>query len=297
MNKKTLTVKEAIRKLRKDAKRFLPNLDSDCMQAMEHILELNETGILQKLEEKLTPRQEERLSRLIARLKMREPLEYITGNADFMGFRFRVTPDTLIPRVETETIVEVALSKIHEFTSTAKKEQKIRIADIGTGTGCIIISLANMLRVPAELWASDLSVEAIEVARENAKIHGKEKDIRFITGSLLEPYSQNKKFDILLANLPYVNKNRLSSLPSSVINFEPKIALNGGRNGTDLTSAFLSQATALIKDEATIIMEIAKRQVREISEYVERYFANVDIVVHQPPIGTDIRILEINVHS
>ncbi len=166
---------------------------------------------------------------LVKRRLNREPLQYITGNQEFWSLKFLVSPAVLIPRQETELLVEEAI-KI-KGGKLLKNNHQPRILDLGTGSGAIAISLAKEIQ-SATMWASDISFEALAVARANAKHHGLEKRIRFCQGDLWQPFRNTLGyFDMIVSNPPYIPSKNFNSLPKEIQYYEPRIALEGYENG------------------------------------------------------------------
>jgi release factor glutamine methyltransferase len=183
-----------------------------------------------------------------------KPVEYVTGHTEFCGLDFLVTQDTLIPRIESEQIVDLALKYI-EGHSLAHPT----IADIGTGSGCLGLSLASKLskmNTPYSIFLSDISPRALKVADLNAQrlLHSPE-NIFFIESNLLESYPQIK-FDLILANLPYIPSKNIHNLDSSVKDFEPKLALDGGKEGNLYINALLSKLPQFLNKRGRAIFEI-----------------------------------------
>ncbi len=195
----------------------------------------------------------EALAEFWARVERRlahEPLPYLLGEAEFFGLRFRVTPAVLIPRPETEQLVELALAWLRAHP------QARRVADVGTGSGCIAVSVAcHAPQVQVE--ALDISAEALEVAQFNARRHGVADRIHFRQGHLLEPLAA--AVDVLLSNPPYVADEEWPDLPPSVRR-EPRLALVGGKAGLDLIAALLEQAPRVLKPGGLLLMEMGAQQ-------------------------------------
>ena len=183
-----------------------------------------------------------------------KPVEYVTGHVEFFGLDFLVTPDTLIPRIESEQIVTMALHYIEDQDLTHPV-----IADIGTGSGCLGLSLAVALgkrQTPYTIFLSDISSQALKVADLNAQrlLHSPE-NLFFQESNLLESFP-NIKFDLILANLPYIPSKNIENLDSSVKDFEPKIALDGGSKGNLFINALLSKLPQYLSQDGQAIFEI-----------------------------------------
>lgn len=195
---------------------------------LRHILNLDRVRYFQEFDSELTPEQESRFLSLIRRHINSEPVAYITGHKEFFGIEFDVDSRALIPRPETELLVETALE------IAAERDIKT-IADVGTGSGAIAIALARKL--PAiKIYASDISGLALELARQNCQKCGVLDKVCLLEGDMLEPLPE--PVDLIIANLPYVKEAELNE-PS--IKFEPELALNGGPDGLDRIRRFCPQ--------------------------------------------------------
>lgn len=183
-----------------------------------------------------------------------KPVEYLTGHAQFCELDFLVNSSTLIPRLESEKIVKLALDFIekNELTHPA-------IADIGSGSGCLGLSLASILlkrQIPYTIYLSDISLPALQTARENAqRLIFSPANLFFQESDLFESYPRIK-FDLIVANLPYIPTANISTLPSSVKNFEPLPALDGGPGGTTVINRLLKQLPRFLSSQGMAILEI-----------------------------------------
>lgn len=198
---------------------------------------------------------------VIERRRAGEPIQYITGEAEFYGLPFRVTPDVLIPRPETEHSVEKVLELAASFA-------RPRIVDVGTGSGAIAVALANKLP-SAAITSTDLSSAALEVARENAGRNGVADRIRFVEGDLLGPVA-TQQFDIVVSNPPYVAEADCASLAVEVRDFEPAQALFAGTDGLAIYRRLIPQAFAALAAGGFIVLEIGCGQESAIRELLEQ---------------------------
>lgn len=192
-----------------------------------------------------------------------KPVEYITGRAEFCGREFLVTPDVLIPRIETE---ELVVHSIKLVTSLDKSE--IMVADIGTGCGCVGITLyleLIKLGIRPTVYMSDVSEKALKVAEENINVIPSERSesrdpakrsIVTIQSDLFSDYPKDLKFDLIVANLPYIPSARIPKLPESVRKFEPRSAIDGGRDGAVLIKKLINQSRKRLYSGGKIILEI-----------------------------------------
>lgn len=211
---------------------------------LQHILCLDSVLLFLEHGEELTPTQAKLLNNLLELRVSGEPLAYVTGKREFYGREFRVNPRVLIPRPETEHLIEKALEIVSLIQSPV-------IADIGTGSGVIAISLAA--EVPqARVIAIDISDPAIDTARSNARCHGVESHITFLFGDLAEPLTE--PVDILIANLPYVKSADCAASP------EPQLALDGGVNGLDVIERLCNGLEGKLKPGGWVLLEIGQGQ-------------------------------------
>ena len=212
---------------------------------LSHVLEQPQTWILAHSEAALSATQQAKLTALIARLKQGEPLPYLTGRQEFFGLSFEVSPAVLIPRPETELLVETALRwlRLHPAADS--------VLDVGTGSGCIAISLAVHAPV-LRVIATDLSAKALSIAQRNAEVHHVEARITCVQADLIP--KDLGRFDLICANLPYVPTSKLAEVNS--LPFEPILALDGGPDGLALIKRCLACAPAHIRAPGMLLFEI-----------------------------------------
>jgi release factor glutamine methyltransferase len=189
---------------------------------------------------------------LIARRAAGTPTQYLTGKQEFWGLEFEVTPAVLIPRPETEHVVEVALERLGaERVSTA-----LRVVDVGTGSGCIAVALAKKLQ-RAEIFATDISVDALDVARRNAEKHGVAARMQFVGCNLLDGVDADAAgLDLIVSNPPYVAREEREHLPREVREHEPHAALFAGPSGPEIYEPLIEQAAAQLKSGGLLVVEI-----------------------------------------
>ena len=209
----------------------------------------------------------------INRLLNDEPLNYVLGYTYFYGYQIMVNNNVLIPRYETEELVGLILSKYDEYFNN----QKIDICDVGTGSGAIAIALKkeedNM-----NVYASDISKDALDVAKINAK--NNDCDINFLQGSMLQPYIDNNiKVDILVSNPPYIKETE--TIESSVLDFEPHIALFGGNDGLKFYRDIFENAHKILKDKALLFFEMGYDQKENLTALARNYFPDSSIEVYR----------------
>lgn len=216
---------------------------------------------------------EELYHRLILRRTRGEPIAYITGHREFWSLDFYVTSEVLVPRPETELLVEATLEMIEETASRDRSEEpdaKFQVLDLGTGSGAIGVSLARERR-DVEIWATDLSPNALEVARANAKRHGVTKRIRFDQGDIFEPIKDRRAFfHGVVSNPPYIRRSEMEDLPREVRDWEPKLALDGGADGLDFHRRIIQQGHLYLMDGGFMVLEIAPDMGQEVCHLFER---------------------------
>jgi release factor glutamine methyltransferase len=219
-----------------------PSIESELL--LRQALGVNMVELYLLYDDDLAPTHQQAAEELIQRRLTGEPMAYIRGKQDFYGLEFYVRPSVLIPRSETELLVEKAIHLAEPFPSPI-------IADIGVGSGVIAVTLAKHLP-QAEIFAIDISPVALEIARLNAGCHGVADRIVFLHGSLLSPL--NKQVDILVANLPYV---KLGELPN---HFEPPESLDGGLDGLRVIDEFCRHLPGKLRPGGSLLMEIGQGQ-------------------------------------
>jgi release factor glutamine methyltransferase len=203
------------------------------------------------------------------------PVEYITGKAEFYERVFKVNKDVLIPRVETEELVDLVLKDIEKL---ANDSSPLLLADIGCGSGAIGLTLgfeSQKLGISTDVYLSDVSKEAVEVAKENEEQLNKKFDnlnFTLITSDLLKNYPIDTKFNILIANLPYIPEQRVDHLGESVKDFEPHIALKGGSNGLVYVYQFLDQASDHLTTNGLVFLEVDHTHTKQdFIQYKDRF--------------------------
>jgi release factor glutamine methyltransferase len=228
-----------------------------------HVVGRDRTWLYSHPEDEITPEQEEQFLALVARRAAGEPTQYLTGKQEFWGLAFEVTPDVLIPRPETEHVIEVALDRLAVREIRAGRKQTLsgeglRIADVGTGSGCIAIALAKDLP-GSKILATDISPAALQVAQRNAIRHNFADRIEFVRANLLEGVSLELKlqhFDLIASNPPYISRREEPTLQREVREHEPALALYGGEEGYELYAALVTQSAAHLKPGGIIVLEL-----------------------------------------
>ncbi len=257
-----MNVKEALGAVRKrlaDAGIEEYGLESELL--VQHLLCVDSVSLFLEHEEKLTFIQSQLLNDLLERRIKGEPLAYITGKREFYGLEFMVNPSVLIPRPETEHLVEKAIELALEIPAPI-------IADIGTGSGAIAVSLAANLP-QAKIYAVDVSDTALDTARFNARRHAVEARITFLYGDLTAPLPE--KADILIANLPYVKSFDCAASP------EPHLALDGGAEGLDVIERLCGGLKGKLKPEGHVLLEIGQGQEEAVKKMLKTALPSAQI--------------------
>ncbi|MBI4267511.1 MAG: peptide chain release factor N(5)-glutamine methyltransferase [Chloroflexi bacterium] len=250
-----------------------PGLESELL--MRHTLHVSRVQLYLELERELDSEQHDKFWYLVNRRASNEPAAYITGHREFYGLDFYVDPDVLIPRPETELLVEKTIELF-------QKQYLSTIAEVGTGSGAIAISLA--LSLPqARIYATDLSPAALKVTRFNCQKHGVAERIQFFKGNLLEPLPG--PVDLIVANLPYVRESELAN--STALCFEPVLALNGGRDGLDTIRQLCHQVNEKLNPGGYLLLEIGQGQGPAVTGYLRSLFPEAAIELIPDFAGID----------
>jgi release factor glutamine methyltransferase len=228
-----------------------------------HVAGRDRTWLYAHPEDEISAEQEQRFLSLVARRAAGEPTQYLTGKQEFWGLVFEVTRDVLIPRPETEHVIEVALDRLAVREIRAGRKQTLsgeglRIADVGTGSGCIAISLAKDLP-GAKFVATDISPEALKVAQRNAERHSFADRIEFVHTNLLESVTNattESRFDLIASNPPYISRREGPTLQREVRDHEPEVALYGGEEGYEIYAALVTQSAAHLVSGGIAVFEL-----------------------------------------
>ena len=250
-----------------------PRLNIELLLA--HVLKKKRLELYLEFEREVDEATLGKLRELVRRRASGEPLQYITGETEFCGLKFAVDRRVLIPRPETELLVETVVAQLGTGG-------RVQIVDVGTGSGCIAISLAKKLPVE-EIVAVDASAEALVVAQGNAGRHGVEKNVRFLQGDLLKNLPDSLRVDAIVSNPPYIANGELAKLPKEVRDFEPVQALVAGEDGLDVIRRLVKSAKSLLSPTGFVALEIGAGQ----QPAVERLFVEAGYEVAQ--VVTDLQ--------
>ena len=222
-------------------------LDTEVL--LRQALDMEKEQLYMNTEAQMSARQEARFRQLLRRRSRREPVAYITGHKEFWSLDFVVTPAVLIPRPETELLVEVVLQHVGKTAS-------VQILDLGTGSGAISVCLAKETPA-ATIVAVDISPVALEVARVNARRHGVTSRIRFLSGDLFTPIKPlQETFDVIVSNPPYIRTSELSGLTPEISEWEPMTALDGGADGLSAYRRIIREAQEYLAPGGVMALEI-----------------------------------------
>ena len=226
-------------------------LDSEIL--LSNVLKKKREQILVKLNQTMKKKDISAFNKLIKRRAAKEPVAYIIKKKEFWSKNFKVNENTLIPRPETELLVQNLIKTY--------KDKKISMLDVGTGSGCILISLVSELPLSKGIGI-DISTQAIKVAKENASLHKVKNKVKFFNKSIINLY--NLKFDLLVSNPPYIERKNIKNLDDGIKNYEPLIALNGGNDGLDVIKKVIYKAKEILKINGRLALEIGNDQSKKV---------------------------------
>jgi len=256
-----------------------PRLDAQLLLAWT--LKCRREDLAREPERKLTGREQIIFEKAVSLRTERRPLPYITGESWFYGRPFKINRAVLIPRPETEMLVELALRICQNLTTP-------RLADIGTGSGCLAVTLACELPT-TQIWATDLSGDALKLARKNLARWGVSERVTLLQGDLLAPLPAEEKFDLIISNPPYVTVADWAHLQPEVRDYEPSLALFGedgaaGPEGTSLHRRLLAEARAYLKPGAFLLLEVGQGQAESVAK-AARETGYTDVAIPQDMAG------------
>jgi len=251
------------------------HLDAEVL--LGHALGLKREQLVLAGDLRLLPEQVRRYNEFLLRRLRREPIAYVLGRQEFWSLDFEVTPDVLLPRPETERLVEIALDLARKLT----QDKAVRILDIGTGSGAIAVSLAKEL--PASMiWATDVSGAALKIAGGNARRIGVADRIHFLRGDLFEPAAEAAgRFDLIVSNPPYIRSSEIDTLEPEVSRWEPRGALDGGVDGLDFYRRIASQAIPYLAPHGAVAVEIGADMGTEVANIFAEVANYADVRVYR----------------
>ena len=268
----------------------IENYKNECLIILEHILNKNQAFLYTHNDYELTKDEYNKFLSIIKERCSKKPLQYILGYQEFMGLNFKVSPDVLIPRQDTETLVESIISR-------APTDKKIFILDIGTGSGCISISLAKFIK-NAIVISVDISENALKMAYSNASLNNVLDRVFFLKSDIfsgIEALCANSldyfereisnlddvlanKFDIIVSNPPYIPLDEMKTLDTGVVNFEPNLALYGGIDGLDFYREITLKSTDFLKNDGILAFEVGYNQAEAVRDLMAVSYEKIEII-------------------
>jgi release factor glutamine methyltransferase len=240
----------------------VPGARREAGSLLSHVLGKDRTFLISHAENLIADGQMNEFRECVERRAQGEPIQYITGSQDFFGLEFKVTPDVLIPRPETELLVEIALKLIDD------EDTDPQICDVGTGSGCIAITLLRQ-RPLAHSIALDVSEAAIRIAKENASRHSVNDRISFVVSDCFQSLAEVPPFDLIVSNPPYVSAEALDGLQREVRDHEPRVALSPGLDGLSVIRRLLQEAADFLKSDGYLLIEIGFDQAAAVEGLID----------------------------
>jgi len=276
------TIKTLLTQLSQGLSQLSETSSLDAQVLVAHLLGKPRSWVLAHPEVQLDTAEQSNINRAFIRLQSGEPLPYVIGHWEFYGLDFQLTPDVLIPRPETEILVERALAWLRHHPSST------RVIDVGTGSGCIGVALA-MNNPSIHVLMTDISPQALHIARQNATQFGLSGRMDFQQADLLDGIVG--QFDMICANLPYIPSPMLAQLP--VAKREPRLALDGGLSGLDLITRLLDQAKNLLLPGGLLLLEIEASQALSLKSLAADYYQGSNVEILKDLSGND-RCIEVS---
>ncbi len=261
-----------------------PRLNAELL--LRKVLEIDQVQVYLYSDRILTQRQFTSYRSLINKRIKGEPVQYILGSREFWSLDLKITPEVLIPRPETELLVEETLKIFRDDTTLS-----LRFMEVGTGSGAIAIALAKELQ-GCFILAEDISWRALLVAKENARIQRVSENIRFLVGDLFPPLKEGRSlFDLIVSNPPYVPSSQIGILPREIAEFEPRIALDGGLDGLEFFRRIVTGSGTFLKDGGWLMMEFGEGQGEAVAEMIRNagYFTPPNIIKDHSGVDRVIR--------
>lgn len=281
MTERTWTIREVVEWTATDlASRQITTARLDAELLVAQALGIDRVGLYLDLNRPLVDDERAAIRALVSRRRDREPVAYILGYRDFYGRRFAVDRSVLIPRPDTETLIEQALELIPE-------DRLFRVLDVGTGSGAIALTLAAE-RPLASVTATDVSADALRVASKNAAVLRLGDRVRFLCADLVD---EGNEYDLVVSNPPYVTLAQMAELEPEVRDYEPSLALEGGQDGLDVVRALLRAAARVTRPDAEMLIEVGEGQAASALASAERSDAWTSVGTH-----SDLNRIERVVH-
>lgn len=267
-----MTIKETLLQAKKqlqDAKIGEPNSSAEFL--LRTVLGCTRTELFSVLEQEMGKKENKKYQIFLKKRLKHMPVWQITGLVDFYGRNFLVTTDVLVPRPETEFLIEQVLKEIRGI-------DQLEVLDVGTGSGTIIVTLASEIGSRACFYASDVSIKALKVAKKNAKLNKVDKLIKFKKSDLFKGW-KGQDFDIICANLPYIPHEEMDTLALDIMHYEPRVALDGGAGGMELYHKFFMELPKYLKPNGRVFCEIGHNQGPEVKKLVKKYLPRAQCTI------------------
>jgi len=240
----------------------ISNAMLDCEILLSNVLKIRRENLILNLHDKIQNKDLLSFRKLIKQRQKKKPVAYLIKNKEFWKTNFKVSGDVLIPRPDTELIVEQCLTNLNKFRS-------YKVLDIGTGSGCILISILKERKKISGIGL-DISKDAIKIAKINAKMQQLENRIKFIHSDIDNFLTY--KYDLIVSNPPYIKKFDIKKLEEDVKNYEPILALDGGLDGLASIKKVIDSSKRLLKDKGKLILEIGKNQFNDVKKMLEKNY-------------------------
>lgn len=258
-------------------KKGIPSARLDAEVLLAHALEVDRVQLYLDLDRPLLSSERDRYRELVKRRARREPTALITGTREFWSIPLRIVPGVLIPRPDTEILVETVVKEVRPITSPD-------ILEIGTGSGAVAIAVATEHR-QASVLASDIDFRALQTAMRNAQENGVSASVRFLASDLFRAVKPGTRFDVICSNPPYVPSEVIPTLEPEIVDFEPHRALDGGPEGLDTIRRLVAEARDYLKERGALILEIGDQQERSVREIFSSLGMFRDITVARDLAG------------
>ena len=270
--------------------RNVPHARYNIEVLLEHILGKKRSELYLDYDYRLSPREMDLVRGYVEKRLNRYPLWHLVGSVEFFGITLRVNDRVLIPRPETELLVELAIKELGDGTA----DEVRYVADIGTGSGNIAIAVAKS-RSDVFVYATDVSADALALAEANARSNGVDGAVSFIDGDLLDPFAGagRDRLDMILSNPPYVSADEWAALPAEVRERELKIALSGGDNGLEIINRLVAEAPGYLVRGGRLLIEVGAGQAPSVKEIIARSGAYGRTEIHKDYSGIERVVLAV----
>jgi len=237
---------------------------------LAHAMQLQRIDLYLQYDQPLSAKELSRFKDLIKRRIKREPVAYIVGSKEFWSMDFMVTKDVLIPRPETEFLVETALKFLPQESASHQILTPKRILELGTGSGAVVLALVSM-RPYHLFFASDRITTAVKLAKQNATVHGFESKVSFVCADWLEPFKDKRSlFDMIISNPPYVPRRVIEKLQPEIIKYEPISAIDGSEDGLSCLRHIINNAHLYLQQKGHLLLEIGHNQRNDVQEIIDQ---------------------------